>query len=248
MLYGALFGLGLFTALLTAFYTFRMLFVVFHGEISPPFKKGGQGGISPGDDHQIPLNPPFLKGENMPGLPSIMTITLIPLAIIGLCGGLLEPPEYLHYQAFLSGFLDSIPGFNGLSQVSSGDEIALQIIAATTSVIGLGLAWSRYTGARRAVSLTIEEPVRRAPISFSIGWYLDNLYRLLLIRPFVWLSRFLWKRIDESGIDGTLDGLARLTARPENFPPDGAAAGSPPLCSVWPAGCALCLSILPGLY
>ena len=33
-LYGTLFAIGLLTALLTSFYTFRMLFVVFHGEAS----------------------------------------------------------------------------------------------------------------------------------------------------------------------------------------------------------------------
>jgi len=47
MLYGGLFGLGLLTALLTAFYTFRMVFVVFHGETAPPFAKGGLGGGLP---------------------------------------------------------------------------------------------------------------------------------------------------------------------------------------------------------
>jgi len=41
---------------------------------------------------------------------------------------------------------------------------------------------------------------------------LDDLYRLIFIRPFVWLARFLWKGIDEAVIDGTLDGVARLTA------------------------------------
>ena len=34
-LYGGLFALGLVTALLTSFYTFRMLFVVFHGASTP---------------------------------------------------------------------------------------------------------------------------------------------------------------------------------------------------------------------
>ena len=47
---------------------------------------------------------------------------------------------------------------------------------------------------------------------------LDDLYRLILIRPFIWLARFLWKGIDEATIDGTLDGLARLTARLAELP------------------------------
>ena len=50
------------------------------------------------------------------------------------------------------------------------------------------------------------------------GWYLDGLYRLLFIRPFVWFSRFLWKRVDGVAIDGTLDGLARAVMRLGELP------------------------------
>jgi len=86
-------------------------------------------------------------------------------------------------------------------------------MAATASIIGLGLAWSRYTGDRRVVSLATESGAAPFHIRFlQSGWMLDDLYRLLFIRPFVWLARFLWKGVDEATIDGTLDGLARLTA------------------------------------
>ncbi len=40
VLYGGLLLLGLFTALLTSFYTFRMVFVVFHGEQENPLPVG----------------------------------------------------------------------------------------------------------------------------------------------------------------------------------------------------------------
>jgi len=91
-------------------------------------------------------------------------------------------------------------------------------LAATVCLIGLGLAWSRYTGDRRAVSLAVEEAGSPRSDFFLNGWYLDSLYDLLLIRPFTRLSRALWKRIDEAGIDGILDGLARLTARLGGLP------------------------------
>jgi len=201
-LYTGLFGLGLVTALLTAFYTFRMLFVVFHGDTNnPPLPEGeGRG-----------------EGEHL-ALHSVMTVTLIPLALMGLFGGILNLPEYLGLHGFLSGFLSSVPGFSGVGHASIGDEIALQIMAATVCLIGLGLAWSRYTGDRRAVSLAVEEAGSPRSDFFLNGWYLDSLYDLLLIRPFTRLSRALWKRIDEAGIDGILDGLARLTARLGGLP------------------------------
>jgi NADH-quinone oxidoreductase subunit L len=87
-----------------------------------------------------------------------MTLTLVPLALLGLCGGLLNLPSYLGHQGILDAFLGSIPGFGGDEQVSHGGEIILQIVAAILSLAGLGLAWSRYTGSRRAETLA-----RRAP-------------------------------------------------------------------------------------
>jgi NADH-quinone oxidoreductase subunit L len=41
-------------------------------------------------------------------------------------------------------------------------------------------------------------------------WYFDEIYNALLVRPSMWLGRFLWKRGDEGVID--------------RFGPDGAAA------------------------
>jgi NADH-quinone oxidoreductase subunit L len=204
-LYTGLFALGLVTALLTSFYTFRMLFVVFHGESQ--------------STHPHP-DPPFmpqrvLEGEGtLARLPAVMTLTLIPLALLGLLGGILNLPEYLGSHGLLSGFLGTIGGYSPAAHASSATEITLQITAATACIIGLGLAWSRYTGSRRAASLATESGVAPFHIRFlQSGWMLDDLYRLIFIRPFVWLARFLWTGIDEAAIDGTLDGVARLTAR-----------------------------------
>jgi NADH-quinone oxidoreductase subunit L len=196
MLYGSLFALGLLTALLTAFYSFRMLFVVFHGE------------------RHIPLDPP----EALHHLPNTMSRTLIPLALLALTGGILNLPGYLGSHGVLSGFLGSITGFAAEPPASSATGIALQIIAATVSLLGLGLAWGRYTGARRAESLRGEESEGAVSRFLLNGWYLDQLYRLFFIRPFVSVSRFLWKMVDEAAIDGTLDSLARFTTQMGEVP------------------------------
>ena len=113
----------------------------------------------------------------------------------------------------------SIPGFTPAEHISSTTEITLQVMAATACIIGLGLAWSPYMGVRRAASLETESGEAPFHIRFlQSGWMLDDLYRLLFIRPFVWLARFFWKGIDEATIDGTLDGLARLTVHLGGLP------------------------------
>ena len=199
-LYGALFAIGLMTALLTAFYTFRMLFVVFHGEpVIPSTKEEAE--------HETSLH-----------LPRIMSITLVPLAFLALFGGILNLPEYLGGHGLLSGFLGGIPGFAPPTHPSAATEIALQITAAAVSLLGLGLAWLRYTGRRRAESMQHEEAGGTFSAFLMNGWYLDSFYRLIFIRPFVRLSRFLWKGVDEAAIGDTLDGLAQLTVRLGELP------------------------------
>jgi len=220
-LYTVLFGLGLLTALLTAFYTFRMVFVVFHGEQNsslPPCGGGLGWGGSDNVADKLLHPPPSPLPSREGGLPAIMTATLIPLAILGLLGGGLNLPRYLGVHGMLDSFLGVIPGFTAEGSSAGGDEVSLQIIAMTISLIGLGLAWSRYTGSRRAAVLAAEEAGSPRSDFFLDGWYLDGLYRLLFIRPFVWLARALWKGVDEAGIDGTLNGLARFTARLGEIP------------------------------
>ena len=39
-------------------------------------------------------------------------------------------------------------------------------------------------------------------------WYFDELYDFLFVNPAKALGRFLWKRGDETVIDGTLNGIA----------------------------------------
>ncbi|MFA7404455.1 MAG: NADH-quinone oxidoreductase subunit L [Pelobacteraceae bacterium] len=216
MLYGGLFALGLLTALLTSFYTFRMLFVVFHGGASAPLSHQpvvGQDQLSTEESRSV--DPNYVPKS---GVEPIMSLPLIPLALAGLLGGFLNLPDSLGGHGVLTVFLGQLPAFTAASHASSTTETALQIIAATVSLLGLGLAWSRYTGQRRAESLRSEEaglPLTRFLLN---GWYLDDLYRLIFIRPFVTLSRFLWKGIDEATIDGTLNGLARLLMRLGELP------------------------------
>jgi len=221
--YTGLFALGLFTALMTSFYAFRMLFVVFHGEVNNSLPPGGGGLGWGGSDnsaeklHHPPPNPLPSREGGLTPLPFIMTVTLIPLAILGLGGGVLNLPEYLGLPGFLGDFLGVIPGFSGLHS-SHMTEIILQTIAAAVSLVGLGLAWLRYMGNRRAEVLTREQAGSILANFLQNGWQLDDLYRLLFIRPFSWLARFLWKGVDEAGIDGTLDSLARFIVRLGGLP------------------------------
>jgi NADH-quinone oxidoreductase subunit L len=178
-LFGSLFGLGLVTALLTAFYTFRLVYLVFGGETAPATRP----------------------------LPRIMELLLLPLALLALAGGLINLPAWLG-QGWLTGFCATALR-DGAPQPSHGAELMLQAGAALVALTGLAVARWRYGGTRRHGRLAAAEQPATGLTAFLLhGWYLDDLYRVMLIRPFEWLADLLWRRVDEGLIDRSLDRLA----------------------------------------
>ena len=179
-IYSGLYLLALLTALLTAFYTFRMVYLVFAGE----------------NGH------PHIHGELR-----MMQLVLIPLAILGLFGGVLNLPAYLG-GGFLNEFFARLPG-GAAAEGSHLEELALQGVAGVLALAGLLAAHLRYGGKARAQRLQESRSQASPLISFlSNGWYFDRLYHAILIRPYQVLSGILWQRVDEGVIDDTLDRLA----------------------------------------
>jgi NADH-quinone oxidoreductase subunit L len=183
-LYQGLYLLGLVTALITAFYSFRMVYLVFFGADKPPHAAHGGSALR------------------------IMELVLIPLAFLGLFGGMLNLPAYLG-GGFLNTFFSGLTGGTA-AEGSHMEELALQGVAGLLALLGLLGAHLRYGGAAREARLK-EAALPAAPlVDFLLnGWYFDRLYRACLIRPYQSLSRVLWQHVDEGLIDDTLDRLAQ---------------------------------------
>ncbi|ACM19633.1 NADH dehydrogenase I, L subunit [Geotalea daltonii FRC-32] len=212
-LYGGLYILGLVTALITSIYTFRMVYLVFGGSTHhlPPLEKGGTGGIYSAVSHKIPLYPPLSKGEGFVQPPRVMELMLIPLAILALCGGLLNLPAYLG-PGWLEDFLSGT-----VSKESAGAghaiELVLQAVATVAALAGLAVAHMRYGKRRDRVIAAAAQPESGLNAFLLRGWYADDLYRLLFVRPYKALAGILWQRIDEGVIDDALDRLAEILGR-----------------------------------
>ncbi|MDD2900067.1 MAG: NADH-quinone oxidoreductase subunit L [Desulfuromonadaceae bacterium] len=193
-LYSGLYVAGLITAFITAVYTTRMLLMVF----------GGETLTQPGHQTDDSVREVTL-------LPRIMEWPLIPLALLGLGGGLLNLPEYLG-----DGLLHSL-----LSQLNSHElalphatERILQGIAAVVALAGIATAWIRYGGQNRRHRLAESQlPVRGVSAFLLEGWRVDTLYNVLLVRPYIRISALLWQRVDEGCIDDNLDRTAHLLGR-----------------------------------
>jgi len=194
-LFGTLYLLGLLTALLTSVYTFRMVYLVF-------------GGVQPSASSL----PPGEVKEGGRGVPRLMEAILIPLALLGLFGGILNLPSFLG-GGWLGGLFTPLAGEGG-SEPSPSLEMVLQTMAGFVALTGLAIAHYRYGGIRRQERIAAASgPVTSVVAFFLAGWRFDDLYRQLFIRPFEALSRFFWERIDEGVIDDTLDRMARMLGR-----------------------------------
>jgi len=180
VLYGGLYVMGLLTAFLTSVYTFRMVYLVFAGEPE------GSAATAP----------------------RLMEAILIPLAFLGLGGGLLNLPSYL-----AKGWLGLFFGIEA-GAIPHGLEVILQTVAGVLALAGLAVAHLRYGGARRQERLAgAARPATGLTAFLLNGWYVDSLYRVLFIRPYEALAGFFWQRIDEGAIDDSLDRLAALLGR-----------------------------------
>ena len=192
MYYGLLYALGMLTVFLTAFYTFRMLIIVF----------GERPTISTRRSKETHALAP---------LPAVMTVILIPLAVLGLAGGLFNLPAYLG-TGLLHGFLASLDAAG--ESISPATGLVLQAVAAVVGLSGMAAAWWYYGPERRHACLArAEQPASGATAFLQAGWYVDALYRHIFIRPYTWLSAVLWEQVDEGGIDDSLDRMAAQLGR-----------------------------------
>jgi NADH-quinone oxidoreductase subunit L len=187
-----LWGLGVLTAGLTSFYMFRLLFLTFFGK--PQY-----------NEHKVHVH------ES----PKSMTIPLIVLAILSVCGGWMAAPALVgganHFKDFLAPVLSTTAEPAAAAAESSGGGEILQALVGAPVIAGLLgflLAWWLYikspkTPKKLADSLS-------GPYKLLSGkYFIDKLYQAVIVVPLVWISRnVLWHVIDEGAIDGTVNGVA----------------------------------------
>ncbi len=153
---------GLAGSLLTALYSFRMVFLVFFG-------------------------PARAEVTRRPGL--AIGVPLVVLALLSVVAGLIELPPVLGdvplFSDLLRPVLPSVPPARG-----PASERAILAIASLVSLLGVFLAWVFHLRdrplAERIASSPAGAPLRRLWIG---GWGFDRLYDLLLVRPYAWVAR-----------------------------------------------------------
>lgn len=199
-LYGGawLWGIGVIAAFFTAFYMFRLYYLVFHN--TERF-----------DRHHIPHESP-----------AVMTVPLIVLAVLSAIGGLLGIPAVLSggtIPHLLEGWLEPVfaPGASLLARhtahASHALEYALMAVSLIVALSGIALATRLY----RRESNQPAQLADRFRWLYRTLWgkyFVDEFYYAAVVDPIYHLSvRVLWRITDVQIVDGAVNGIARVIGR-----------------------------------
>ncbi len=204
---GIAFFLGALAALLTSFYSWRLIFLTFfgkprwaesehiqhaiHGEHDDP-------ALEHGDSSHSKATPPAGTGGYHPHeSPLTMLVPLALLALGAIIAGFVFSHDFLDSAEFWNG---SIAFDENLAHAMHAVPWWVKYTATFVMLIGLFIAWHNYIRRPGAASAFVASfpGIHRFVLN---KWYFDELYDRIFIRPSLWLGRLFWHGGDERTID-----------------------------------------------
>ena len=190
------FWLGCLAAFLTAFYSWRLLIMAFHGK--PRASEEVMSHI-----HESPL---------------VMTVPLFVLAVGAIFSGWLGYELFVGHDmaAFWGDSIFILPEHHAMEHAHHVPTwVKLLPVGLATSGVVIAVLWyAVWTGVPAAMARTFS-PIHKF---FFNKWYFDELYDILFVRPAVRFGAFLWQRGDRDVIDGFgPDGMSAMVMRVSAF-------------------------------
>ncbi len=223
-----LWAVGLFTAFLTSFYMFRLLFKTFFGAYRFEDKTAHGHGVVYSDSHGHAAPGLEEHGAQSSGSSSlvreaghdsgqaahphpvhesswVMTVPLIILAILSVIGGWVGVPlafgGHNAFEHFLHPVFSTMP-----EEVATaaglhfrGPEPILAVISIAASLAGLFAAYMLYVRKRGSAN----EIAHKAGPAYSLlshKYWVDEMYGALIISPLLFVSRFILGGLIDAGI------------------------------------------------
>jgi len=182
-------ALGVGAAILTAVYSWRLLFMTFHQE-----ERGSPAVMA--KVHESPM---------------VMILPMGVLAVLAVFAGMLFY-ELLVGHHWHDYWRDSILVLASNPAMDTAHDVPMWVRLATlvAAVGGVLIAWQFYVR-KRAIPSELAE--RNKPLHAFLfnKWYFDWLYGHVFVDPYIWISRRLWRDGDGRIIDGFgANGIARL--------------------------------------
>ncbi|MEZ5669182.1 MAG: NADH-quinone oxidoreductase subunit L [Alphaproteobacteria bacterium] len=183
------FWMGVFAAAMTAFYSWRLLFMTFHGKPRA-------------DEHVM---------AHVHESPPVMTVPLLVLALGAVVAG------FVFYNWFVGEGMVAFWGESVAIEASEHaihaaheSPVWVKLLPIVVTLGGIALAWLMYIA---APGLPARLAARARPLYLFLlnKWYFDELYDRIIVRPALYIGRGLWKTGDGAIIDGCgPDGFARM--------------------------------------
>jgi len=189
--------IGIFTALLTAIYSWRLIFKTFHGTYENK----------------------ELKIDSIHESPYVMLVPLIVLAIGSIFAGFFFKELFIGQYASNNFWSDSI---KFLSPIST-DHPPLWIVYFTPVIVVLSIPIAYYLFVKNKDITNWLVNENKPLYNFLINkWYFDELYEYLFVRTFKRIGIFFWKNIDlktidRFGPDGISNLIKKLSVRAVKF-------------------------------
>jgi NADH-quinone oxidoreductase subunit L len=212
----ALYVAGYVGALLTAVYTFRMIFRAFLGEPCPEALELEAGHLHHAEIHTNPATgeeedtdvgfpgPEHQIAERRPE----MRIAMGTLAVLSVIGGIVEIPKV---TGWLGRFLE--PSFADSTIVRHPSDGLLAFGLLLGAVVGLaGIAIAYYVWVLKpGTAAKLQARLRPVHTLLLNKWYFDELIDLLVVRPGAWFGRFGQQTFERMFVNGTVvDGTTGL--------------------------------------
>ncbi|MGN6102403.1 MAG: NADH-quinone oxidoreductase subunit L [Devosia sp.] len=214
------FWILVFAAGMTSFYSYRLIFMAFHGQPKgddhPPHHHGSDHTDTVDERDPVPVdhsheNITHYAYEHAHESPSIMLVPLYFLAAGAVLSGV------LFSWLFFSGGPEAVGHFfqNAVVVVPEAIEAAhstpfwASSAATIAMLVGLGIAYYFYIRSPETPGrLAAQNP---GLYRFLLNrWYFDELYNFIFVRPAIWIGRAIWRGFDDWLVDETVvEGLGR---------------------------------------
>jgi NADH-quinone oxidoreductase subunit L len=207
-----LYGVGYLVALMTAIYTWRMIFRAFWGEPVEQARELEHGHLY---HAPVPTNPANGEVEDTDvGFPGpehhiaeralSMKVAMGTLAVLATVGGIvLIPKTTTWFDTFLE------PTFEGSSVVTNPSDGLLVlglVLGAALGVLGIFIAYTIWGKAEGELAVALRERFAALHRFLYNKWYFDELIDLVVVRPFAWFGRFGQQTFERIFVNGALVG------------------------------------------
>jgi NADH-quinone oxidoreductase subunit L len=181
--------IGVVTAMMTAFYMFRLLFLVFFGEFR--------------GDHSIHAH------ES----PKVMTIPLMILAVLSTIGGFIGIPKSLGggnaIEKFLEPVFKNAESQPSLAGGSEAPEIVLMVITVALAAVSIWYAYKKYIQNKEVPAA---EGTKLPALQNTLyhKYYVDEIYSAIITKPLDKISGFLESIVESKFIDNIVNKIGAL--------------------------------------